>query len=53
MTCDKCGLNPAKYYVQGLTHLAFYDGLCVKCCTDFLRAKGDLEGALKLERANA
>lgn len=51
--CDKCGLNPAKYRVGGLTWLAFYDGVCVECCASFLRANNDLEGADKLERAGA
>ena len=48
--CDKCCANPAQYYVEGLTHLAFYKGLCARCCAQWLRAKGDIEGALKFER---
>lgn len=48
--CDKCCLNPARYTVSGLTHLAFYQGLCAKCCAEWLRAKGDIEGALKFEK---
>lgn len=51
--CDKCGKNPAKYRVGGLTFLAFYNGVCVECCAGFLRSNGDQEGADKLERASA
>jgi hypothetical protein len=50
--CDKCGKNPAKYRVGGLTFLAFYNGVCVECCASFLRSNGDLEGAKKLEGAS-
>jgi hypothetical protein len=45
--CDKCDTNPAKYVVSGLTTLSFYDGLCARCCADWLESKGDLEGARK------
>ena len=53
LMCDKCEKNPAQYYVQGLTHLALYDGLCAKCCADFLRANGDTVGADKFDKVGA
>ena len=49
--CDKCNQNPMQYTVKGLTELAFYDGLCGKCCADWLRANGDSLGASKFEQA--
>ena len=45
--CDKCNANPAQYYVEGLSTLSLYDGLCSKCCADYLNAKGDTIGADK------
>lgn len=47
--CDKCNLNPAQYYVEGLSTLSFYEGLCGKCCADYLKANGDTLGADKFE----
>lgn len=47
--CDKCNQNPMQYAVKGLTELAFYDGLCGKCCADWLKANGDTLGASKFE----
>jgi hypothetical protein len=48
--CGKCGHNPATHRVSGLTPLAFYDGLCGKCCADYLIQIGDLVGASKFTR---
>jgi hypothetical protein len=45
--CDKCELLPALYKVSGLTPLAFFNGLCGKCCADYLIQIGDLVGASK------
>jgi hypothetical protein len=45
--CDKCGVNPAGYRVSGLTPLALFEGLCGKCCADYLVRQGDLVGAFK------
>lgn len=49
--CEKCHKNPAQYYVKGLTTLSFYDGLCGACCAQWLREKGDIEGAKKFEKS--
>lgn len=47
--CDKCGQGVAKYQVKGLTLLAFFEGLCAKCCRDYLISIGDIEGAKKFQ----
>ena len=47
--CDKCNEYPMQYAVQGLTELSFYDGLCGKCCAQWLRDKGDTIGAQKFD----
>ena len=47
LICDKCDQYPARYYVQGLTHLSFYDGICAKCCRAYLLSIGDTAGAAK------
>jgi hypothetical protein len=53
LMCDKCEGNPAQYYVTGLSSLSYYDGLCAQCCADYLRARGDIEGAKKFEEVGA
>jgi hypothetical protein len=50
--CDKCGINPARIMVKGLTPLAFYDGLCGECCGEYLEGIGDLIGADKLRKVS-
>lgn len=52
LLCDKCDSNPAQYYVQGLTTLSLYDGLCAKCCATWLESKGDFVGANKFKESN-
>lgn len=47
LLCDKCDQYPARYFVQGLTHLSFYDGLCGNCCRAYLLSIGDTAGAAK------
>ena len=47
LMCDKCDQYPARYYVQGLTHLSFYDGICGNCCRAYLLSIGDTAGAAK------
>jgi hypothetical protein len=47
LICDKCDQYPARYYVQGLTHLSFYDGICGNCCRAYLLSIGDTAGAAK------
>lgn len=47
--CDKCGQGQTKYRVEGLTFLAFIEGLCAKCCRDYLILIGDIEGAKKFQ----
>ena len=50
--CDKCEINPAEYSVKGLTPLAFFDGLCGECCSQYLEGIGDLIGANKLRKVS-
>jgi hypothetical protein len=47
LLCDKCDRYPARYYVQGLTTLSLYDGICGNCCRDYLLSIGDTAGAAK------
>ena len=47
LMCDKCDQYPARYYVQGLTHLSLYDGICGNCCRAYLLSIGDTAGAAK------
>lgn len=47
LLCDKCDQYPARYYVSGLTYLSLYDGLCPKCCQEYLLSIGDTVGAAK------
>jgi hypothetical protein len=47
LLCDKCDQYPARYYVQGLTHLSLYDGICASCCQAYLLSIGDTVGAAK------
>ena len=47
LLCDKCDRDPARYYVQGLTTLSLYDGICGNCCRDYLLSIGDTAGAAK------
>jgi hypothetical protein len=49
LMCDKCDQHPARYYVQGLTHLSLYDGLCGNCCRAYLLSIGDTIGADKFK----
>jgi hypothetical protein len=49
LMCDKCDRYPAQYYVQGLSVMALYDGLCAKCCAAYLESKGDHTGAAKFK----
>lgn len=51
--CGNCHARPARYRVEGLTHLAFLDGVCAYCCAQWLRDKGDIEGARKFEEVSA
>lgn len=53
LLCDKCDSEPARYYVSGLSSLSLYDGLCAKCCAQWLRNSGDLLGAAKFEKVGA
>lgn len=52
LMCDKCDSNPAQYYVQGLTTLLLYDGLCANCCATWLESKGDFVGSAKFKENN-
>ena len=45
--CDKCDIYPAKYFAQGVSVMSLYDGLCSRCCADYLEAIGDKAGANK------
>ena len=50
--CDRCEINPAEFSVNGLTRLAFYDGLCGECCGQYLEGIGDLIGSNKLRKVS-
>jgi hypothetical protein len=47
LMCDKCNQYPARYYVNGLSYIGLYDGICANCCRAYLLSIGDTVGAAK------